>query len=169
MPDTRSSLIKTCAGHSIFLWSAFSLPLVCVCVCGRKKKKKAPAGVEVCAMCAQGAANSAAKPGRQARRCTEHPRCQSVSVRRRNPDTPRKPVWERRILNSLSHVLGKPQVNRLALTADYISREKTLEVGALFHNRPKQREYYLPPFLFPPGAPGPSSRSPTRHSLGALF
>lgn len=42
---------------------------------------------------------------------------------------------------ALSHVLHKPQVNKLGLTADYASGEKMLEVGVLFHNRPKQWEY----------------------------
>ena len=36
-----------------------------------------------------------------------------------------------------SHVLREPQVNKLALTADYASREKMLEVGALFHTQTK--------------------------------
>ena len=79
---------------------------------------------------------------------TSHPQCQSVSEQRRNPDTQkiclganlcRLAPFELQL--ALSHVLHKAQVNKLSLTGDYASREKMLEVGVLFHNRPNQWEY----------------------------
>lgn len=123
MPDARPSLIKTRAGHLLFLWSLF-LPLVCLCVCAQESTSRCRS-VCVC-VCAQGAANSGSWPWQQAL-CTvhtSHPQLQSVTVQRRNPDAQkiclgtnscRLVPFEPSL--ALSHVLYKPQVNKLDLTA----------------------------------------------------
>lgn len=116
MPDARPSLIKTRAGHLIFLWSFF-LPLVCLCVCVQESTSRCTC---VC-VCAQGAANSDSWPQQQAP-CTVHslpPQLQPVTAQRRNPDSQkiclgtnvcRLVPFEPRP-TAVSHMLYSPQVN----------------------------------------------------------
>lgn len=147
MPDAGAPSLRRVQVISFFFGPFSSLWSACVCA------KKVPAGVEVC-VCVQGAANSGSiGPGSRhgGALCTvytSHPQCQSVSVQRGNPDTQkiclganfcRLAPFELQL--ALSHVLHMPQVNKLGLTGDYASWEKMLEVGVLFHNRPKQWEY----------------------------
>ena len=181
MPDTQLSLIKTRAGHFIFfLWSLF-LPAcvcvcVCVCVCAQENTSRCR-GVRVCTL--RGLQIAVEGPGSRhvaalfsVHTHTSHPQRQSVSVKRRNPDAQkiclganfcRLVPFELRL--ALSHVLHKPQVNKLSLTADFASGEEMLEVGVLFPNRPKHWEYYLPWFIFSFKASGLSSRIPRRQSF----